>query len=69
MYIEGKRGNRLGLVKGDRVELLTTTKVPSEEIGGMMRKKGGSQGEDDEREHGESAENEVSVKSFHLQWQ
>jgi hypothetical protein len=29
----GMRGNRLDLVKGERVELTTTTMIPSEEIG------------------------------------
>jgi hypothetical protein len=56
------RGNRLDLIRGERVELTTVTLVPSNEIGSLMRGRTGGEGEDEEKEMRESTENGVSVE-------
>jgi hypothetical protein len=56
------RGNRLDLIRGERVELTTVTLVPSDEIGSLMRGRTGGAGEDEEKEMRESTKNNVSVE-------
>jgi hypothetical protein len=60
------RGNRLDLIRGERVELTTVTLVPSDEIGSLMRGRTGGEGEDKEKEMRESTENGVSVEGEYM---
>jgi hypothetical protein len=55
------RGNRLDLIRGERVELTTVTLVPSEEIGKIMRSRTGREGEEEDKEMRESMENGIPV--------